>query len=171
MFVRMLQTLATPDECFVEGEVYYVSDQIGHSWTNCRLAESIKRTGIQVDVCIGTGGTYKHWQQIADGILEVGCTFAVLGNEDAPALDGSAIHIGKLEYYDHYDALVDLLEHCSLFITSQSDCYFITSNNMGVPSIMVQSNSDPEMVVLDVWQALVEVAPDVCEDAGTTGNP
>lgn len=97
-----------------------------------RIEISPKRRGLQVDVCIGArrrellpAKNWPHWQKIADALTDAGLTFAVIGTRDsAYTLEGMTCMSGD---YGDFDAAVELLQNCRLFVGADSGSAHLAS--------------------------------------------
>lgn len=105
------------------------------------------RRGLRVDVCIGTrrrkflpAKNWQHWPRVAEALRGAGLTFAVIGSrESSYALDGMA---GMSDEMGGWDAAVELLSNCRLFIGTDSGGAHLASV-VGKCPLVVQQVPDP----------------------------
>jgi hypothetical protein len=97
--------------------------------------------GLKADVCIGTRNrkfcpdkNYPHWPQIARTLQSCGLTFAVIGSrESSIPLDGMACMSGD---FGDFDAAIELLQNCRLFIGTDSGGAHLASAANGCPLVV-----------------------------------
>lgn len=103
--------------------------------------------GLKVDVCIGVRNrgflpdkNYPHWPRVAAELAARGLTFAVIGSQASSyPLDGMACMSGD---YGDWDAAIELLQNCRLFVGTDSGGAHLASVANSCPMI-VQQVPDP----------------------------
>lgn len=129
-----------------------------------------KKRGLSVDICIATRKrdfcpekNYPHWQYIADAITKAGFRFAVIGSQASSyPLVGQVCLSGD---YGDYDAAVELLQSCKVFLGTDSGGAHLASVVNACPMI-VQSVPDT------VYQGqIVSVRNFIPRMAATTSYP
>jgi hypothetical protein len=105
------------------------------------------RRGLKVDVCIGTrkreflpAKNYPHWPRIAEALRAAGLTYAVIGSRES-SYDLPGMTCMSADFGD-WDAAVELLQNCRLFIGTDSGGAHLASIANGCPMI-VQQVPDP----------------------------
>ena len=98
--------------------------------------------GLQADICIGVRSrafipqkNYPHWPAIATALKARGLTYAVIGSSASSyPLEGMVCMSGD---YGDYDAAIELLQSCKLYIGTDSGGSHLASVANGCPMVVL----------------------------------